>query len=1265
MGSDIQRTRVASRVGLLRRALAVALVVLVWVLVVAPALAVQAPFGFEASPYRLEVFSTRVHLIEVLQTGQVQAGWVAEYAPGEGCPGSCHPPVAGSGSWVVTGSGKTEELGGKFEPSVEAFLGSVPSPGQTALALLHHLSPETTYYARFHGDNSNSEHAEQTFEFTTSPVAKPEVLELVADSGVSTSAFARANIESNGAETKYEFEYTPAGSEAWTPFSSDASGTVTVAEDFAAPEAKLTGLAPETSYCVRVTATNSHGTVVETKKTNGGGDVCFTTPSAKPGLGSPEVRNVSAGGARLDTSLGPKGAEAHWWFEYATAEAGPWTVVPGGEGVVSQAQAEVLAGEGRGVAVEASLSGLNPGTGYFVRAVAENAAGAATSTATSFKTFGAPLVSTFAVHGLHGEALRVMGAVNPDSRATSGEQTIALEGAPTGGTFTLTFKEHTTAPIAHDASSATLLLALEALPGVQVGVHGPNGGPWTVYFTGADAGVAEPAITGDGSELAPSGSVGVTVVVAGGEAYDTHYHFEYVSEKQFAEGGFAKPSLTPEVDLGSGEAQDYVGADLPTLEAGETYRFRLVATNTSPGNPVVHGEEQSLTVPAVTAGAAEVVGGCPNEALRGGVSASLPDCRAYEQVTPVDKEGTAEIFNYGTSVPSEATPGPDGERLEYESRAVKWGSGVEAGESPYFFSRGASGWQMTPGTVQPQAGISEYVPQVISADQRSFAWVTHYGTSPVGVVAKPEFGTGPVGGPYATVASVPNAQSQPGWVASSADFSKLVLQVEDHKLTGASTHTLEGDDLYEYQGGGLRQLNVTTAGTTIGTCGARIAASLADFKKGFSGSGAVDAAHAVSGDGSRVFFEAVPGSSCSAPEHVYERVDGGGEGAKTEDLGAYEFVAASADGSRVLLEKATGENPGLYLYDADTGTTRFLPSSGVAIGALLTVSEDLSTVYIRSVNGELKGDLDLYRYDIAAGSLLFVSHLEVDGARQFFQSSPDGRYFYFIATSVAGLPAGGVEVQTAGAAHHGQTSQVFRYDSAQQLVQCVSCASPSDPEPLVSAVFTTSGRTVASSNGDYVFFDSAAELLPADVDGQIAPEGTKAAGGIHGSSFYSLSSDVYEWRAPGVDGCAVPQGCLALITTGRGGYLNILLGTTPSGGDVFFATDESLVKADNDTASDIYDARVDGGFPEPPRPVECAGDSCAQPFSPPPDVSPASAAFQGAGNLLSSSLPTVLSKSKPKPKRKCKARTRSKRRTKCRRAHRKAKHASTQARRTR
>ena len=265
-----------------------------------------------------------------------------------------------------------------------------------------------------------------------------------------------------------------------------------------------------------------------------------------------------------------------------------------------------------------------------------------------------------------------------------------------------------------------------------------------------------------------------------------------------------------------------------------------------------------------------------------------------------------------------------------------------------------------------------------------------------------------------------------------------------------------------------------------------------------------------------------------------------------------------------------------------------------------------------------------------------MTHLDSEGSgdRVSYSVSPDGRYFYFTTVTVAGLPGGGEELKTPHAADGGPTSQVYRYDSTEAVIQCLSCASSFDPEPKLSALFTTNGNVTASENGDYVFFDTPAALVSSDVDGEIAPEGLEYLGGEHSSIFYSVSSDVYEWRRDGIHGCAQLQGCLALITSGGGGFLNVLLGTSASGEDVYFETNESLVPSDNDTAADIYDARVDGGFAEPARPVECKGDSCSTPFAPPGEVTPSSSTFQGAGDLPPTAVSSAPVKKKAAPKKK-------------------------------
>ena len=242
----------------------------------------------------------------------------------------------------------------------------------------------------------------------------------------------------------------------------------------------------------------------------------------------------------------------------------------------------------------------------------------------------------------------------------------------------------------------------------------------------------------------------------GGESYDTHYRFEYVSQKQFeAEGGFAKAASTTEVDAGSGGSSVSVGADLPSgLTVGETYRYRMLASSTAPGTSLVQGGEQSFTVPMPAPASGPVA--CPNEGFRTGLSAHLPDCRAYEQLTPVDKEGAQEPFNFRLQAGGGVLVGENGEHVALEAETVSWGYGPSVGGSPYFFSREeGKAWNLLAGTPQPETGVYHVFPQVYNADLTQFAFSSEYNTSGASESANIEFRVGPAGGPYTTVASVP------------------------------------------------------------------------------------------------------------------------------------------------------------------------------------------------------------------------------------------------------------------------------------------------------------------------------------------------------------------------------------------------------------------------------------------------------------------------------------------------------------------------------
>jgi hypothetical protein len=1196
----------------------------------AAALAAGPP-TFNPAALSMEVHATRVAIEPMLNVEELVTTWRAEYAKSNE---ECKPPEKESGCvWVLAGGATDEQV----NSPTRVMIGKAEGTAGNNVHYLRHLAPNTGFYARFVAANEDGK-AIEIVPFTTLAPGKPEIAQIgggippefgstfyggaVSD----TVAHFKAQLEGDGSEiTEYSFGYSSSNNGPFTLCG--AVRSVTLAEEFTNPaaEASCTGLKPETSYFARLRATNTNSETTEET-------IPFTTLAAKPYAAAPEARNVTATSAVVAAQVSPHGSETQWRLEYAASPIGPWSSFAAG--TISQAQAEALE-YGTAERPQGKLAGLlSASTEYYVRMVAENVCGegcgSVTSSVTSFKTSGPPVASTFAVHALHGESLRLLGAVNPSSTPTQEEQTITVEGAPTGGTFTLTFKGQTTKEIAFNATSEAVRKALSNLPGgPEVVVSGPSGGPWTVWFEGANVQGSQPQIEAS-SSLTPSGSVTVATTQRGGEAYDTHYHFEYVSRKQFeapgGEGGFAKAAPTPAVDVGSGNSSQVVDADLPALTPGESYRFRITATNTEPGNPVVYGEEHSLTAP-VPAPVESVA--CSNEAFRTGASASLPDCRAYEQLTPVHKNGSQEPWAWGGLSDGTAEPAEDGERLLLNDPAVQWALGPRDGGSPYFFHREeGKGWTITATSSQPEFGVDTVDPQVFDPT------LTHVGfeSSYLANGSSSRLMTGVPGGAYATAASIP-PKFGGEWVAASRDFSKLILTSPDHGLVEPKTTTKTGEDLYEYDyaGGGLRQVNVG-----VGTCGARIVHGNeqgADFHRSSS-------ADSVSADGSRVFFEAVPGSECSSTaRQLYARVNG----TETIDFGPATFLAANEDGSEVLFEKNNGE---IFLDDLNTKAETHLftvqgslhefgaalhVAAGVHLTALYFVSNEQLTAEAPSLALGAAGNI--YRYDIPGRELhfLLMTPTKSTGFLAIGSVSQDGRYAYF-GNVLNGVPGGGIIKE--GHEKGSPASQVYRYDSVENMVECVSCASPSDPEPdLISTQHTPDGAafnngglpsyTAASANGDYAFFTTPAKLLPADVDGEFAPEGANVGETGHYNGEYvergytSTSSDIYEWRRDGLNGCSHLQGCLALISSGTGGGGPVLLlGSAHEGRDVFIYTGAQLLSQDKDTAGDIYDARIGGGFREPPpRPTECVGDTCAAPPLPPVDATPASLTFTGVGNV--------------------------------------------------
>ena len=96
--------------------------------------------------------------------------------------------------------------------------------------------------------------------------------------------------------------------------------------------------------------------------------------------------------------------------------------------------------------------------------------------------------------------------VRTATTSTDEVQSLAISGTPTGGTFTLTFKGYTTAPIAYNAAASDVQSALELLSTVGSGgvtcTGGPlPGAPVVITFANQLGGQSVPLIVADGAGL--------------------------------------------------------------------------------------------------------------------------------------------------------------------------------------------------------------------------------------------------------------------------------------------------------------------------------------------------------------------------------------------------------------------------------------------------------------------------------------------------------------------------------------------------------------------------------------------------------------------------------------------------------------------------------------------------------------------------------------------------------------------------------------------
>jgi hypothetical protein len=174
---------------------------------------------------------------------------------------------------------------------------------------------------------------------------------------------------------------------------------------------------------------------------------------------------------------------------------------------------------------------------------------------------------------------------------------------------------------------------------------------------------------------------------------ETFYSFEYISDAAWLANGKSftgqnSTGKTPPTFIGAENVSLPVNVKIEGLVPFTTYHFRVTATNEA-GTALGERDELDEEIPHIftTHATSQNDTDCPNQSFRGGVSAPLPDCRAYEQATPVDKNGGSI---QGKAPIARASL--EGDAISFESPAgIPGGSGSQ--EFPtYVGRRGLNAW---------------------------------------------------------------------------------------------------------------------------------------------------------------------------------------------------------------------------------------------------------------------------------------------------------------------------------------------------------------------------------------------------------------------------------------------------------------------------------------------------------------------------------------------------------------------------------------------
>jgi DNA-binding beta-propeller fold protein YncE len=744
--------------------------------------------------------------------------------------------------------------------------------------------------------------------------------------------------------------------------------------------------------------------------------------------------------------------------------------------------------------------------------------------------------------------------------------------------------------------------------------------------------------------------------------------FEYVEDAKYQVNGFTEASKAPSsgsINFGEGEAPVKGEVSVFPLQPGTTYHYRLAATNLLHTGLSKEATFRTFDQPLIAA--------CENDPFRYGLGAFLPDCRGYEMVSPLEKEG-ADIMPGNTHLhvvrAALDVSSVSGDKLTYGTLRAFADAEAAPYISQYLASRDpVEGWQ-THSLAGPRTTLILNATSEVARDSefKVFSpdlcegWLLRVSEpllDPAGIAGYPNLmrrvdeeceGSGEASYeaitrgkpldllPEGSGSLVLEGLSEDGAVAiydwrDNLEGATPVPSPQPVLCTSSGNQAFCNTRLYEQkQGGPLEFICVLPNGEPSSS------PCQAGTLNGAENSRDASVNNALSADGSRVFWTA----SGVGEGPIYVRIGGTetvavSKAAEEEaGSGGSQFWAAAEDGSKAIFTSGGR----LYEFAVDT-KTKTLVSKGVK--GVAGVSEDANKTYFASTeaiagsgqNSEgdeaIAGEPNLYLREAGVGGgISFIATVTSNdvspppgtnnvtlaaGSPVFRGSrvSADGVHLAFMS---AGSPTG---YDNTDAKSGEADTEVYLYDAESDQLICVSC-NPSGARPAgeldkyarrkqwVGGKIPTWSNIlfaprVLSEGGQRLFFESPDALVARDTNGL---------------------SDIYEWEAPGAGGCteatytysALNQGCLDLISSGKSARKAEFVDASPSGTDVFFSYQQSLVGQDSDKLVDIYDARVGGGFaPPPPPPPICEAEACQHPAEAPQFQSPSSRQYEGPGNV--------------------------------------------------